>query len=94
MAPRGFSARTSFRNGISALELYAQSYNHPPAQAGKPGCIHFEQPLLPVEKMRPALEQLREQGYILGVATGRPGVEGIALSKIMACTNILMKHAL
>ncbi len=59
-------------------ELYARSYGHPPAQVGKPGCIHFEQPLLPVEKMQPALEQLCEQGYTLGVATGRPGVEGIA----------------
>ena len=67
-----------FQEWYLGAELYAQSYNHPPAQPGKPGCIHFEQPLLPVEKMRSALEQLREQGYILGVATGRPGVEGIA----------------
>ncbi len=57
--------------------LYTRSYGRPPFQEGKPGCIHFEQPLLPVEKMRPALEQLRAQGYILGVATGRPGIEGI-----------------
>ncbi len=49
----------------------------PRLRKGKPGCILFEQPLLSLEKMRPALEQLREQGYILGVATGRPGVEGI-----------------
>ncbi len=67
-----------FQEWYLGTELYAQTYNHPPAQPGKPGCIHFEQPLLPLEKMRPALEQLREQGYLLGVATGRPGVEGIA----------------
>jgi phosphoglycolate phosphatase-like HAD superfamily hydrolase len=67
-----------FQEWYLGSELYARSYNHPPAQPGKPGCIHFEQPLLPLEKMRPALEQLREQGYVLGVATGRPGVESIA----------------
>jgi phosphoglycolate phosphatase-like HAD superfamily hydrolase len=67
-----------FQEWYLGAELYAQNYHHPPAQTGKPGCIYFEQPLLPLEKMRPALEQLREQGYLLGVATGRPGVEGIA----------------
>ncbi len=67
-----------FQEWYLGADLYAQSYGHPPTQPGKPGCIHFEQPLLPIGKMRLALEQLREQGYILGVATGRPGVEGIA----------------
>ncbi len=71
-----------FQEWYLGAELYAQNYGHPPAQAGKPGCIHFEQPLLPVEKMSLTLEQLREQGYILGVATGRPGVEGIEPLKI------------
>ncbi len=66
-----------FQEWYLGEELYAQSYGHAPAQTGKPGCIHFEKPLLPVEKMRPALKQLREQGYTLGVATGRPGIEGI-----------------
>ncbi len=70
--------RDLFQEWYLGDQLYAQSYGHPPAQEGKPGCIHFEQPLLPVERMRPALEELRAQGYILGVATGRPGVEGIA----------------
>ncbi len=59
-------------------QLYTQSCGHAPAQTGKPGCIHFEQLLLPVEQIRPTLEALRKQGYTLGVATGRPGVEGIA----------------
>jgi len=58
-------------------ELYTQEYGHGPAQLGKPGCIHFEQPLLPIEPMRATLEALRTQGYTLGVATGRPGQEAI-----------------
>lgn len=52
-------------------ELYTQVYGHAPVQRGKPGCIHFEQPLLPVEQMRATLETLRRQGYLPGIATGR-----------------------
>jgi len=52
-------------------ELYTRDYGHAPAQPGKPGCIHFEQPLLPVESIRTTLEMLRQQGYVLGFATGR-----------------------
>ena len=57
--------------------LYSQEYGHTPAQLGKPGCIHFEKPLLPVDQMSVALETLRKQGYTLGIATGRPGQEAI-----------------
>lgn len=55
--------------------LYARTYGRAPAQAGKPGCIHFEEPLLPAERMAAALKALREQGYTLGIATGRPRQE-------------------
>lgn len=58
-------------------ELYTSSYGSAPAQSGKPGCIHFERPLLPIEKIVATLETLREQGYALAVATGRPGIESI-----------------
>jgi phosphoglycolate phosphatase-like HAD superfamily hydrolase len=53
-------------------ELYTRDYGHAPAQPGKPGCIHFEQPLLPVEALHATLKILREHGYVLGFATGRP----------------------
>lgn len=52
-------------------ELYTEIYGHPPAQCGKPGCVNFERPLLPVEQLRNTLETLRQQGYVLGFATGR-----------------------
>ncbi len=58
-------------------ELYTSNYGHAPAQAGKAGCIRFEQPLLPVERLRATLERLRALGYTPGVATGRPGQEAI-----------------
>lgn len=77
-SPSWLFCQDLFQEWYLGDQLYAQSYGHPPSQEGKPGCIHFEQPLLLVERMRPALEQLRAQGYVLGVATGRPGVEGIA----------------
>ena len=52
-------------------ELYTEIYGREPEQRGKPGCIHFERPLLPVERIRAALETLRKQGYVPGFATGR-----------------------
>lgn len=57
--------------------LYTQEYSHSPKQTGKIGCIHFEQPLLPKEQIQATLEALCEQGYILGVVTGRPGQEAL-----------------
>ena len=56
-------------------DLYVRDYGHPPTQVGKRGCIHFEEPLLPVEKLRATLAALQQQGYTLGIATGRPGQE-------------------
>ncbi len=55
--------------------LYTQSYGHAPAQTGKEGCIHFERPLLPKEQIASTLAEIRAEGYVLGVATGRPGIE-------------------
>jgi phosphoglycolate phosphatase-like HAD superfamily hydrolase len=39
--------------------------------------ISLEQPLLPVETLQATLASLRARGYVLGVATGRPGAEAI-----------------
>jgi phosphoglycolate phosphatase-like HAD superfamily hydrolase len=56
-------------------ELYTREYGHGPVQPGKPGCIHFEQPLLPAAPVRATLETLLQQGYVLGFATGRSLME-------------------
>lgn len=52
-------------------ELFSQMNGRPPAQLGKPGCIFFEEPLLPVEQVRVTLSTLYEHGYTLGIASGR-----------------------
>jgi phosphoglycolate phosphatase-like HAD superfamily hydrolase len=67
--------RDIFQEWYLGEKLYMQEYGHVPKQTGKRGCIYFERPLLPVEKLRGVLETLRSQGYILGIATGRPGQE-------------------
>jgi phosphoglycolate phosphatase-like HAD superfamily hydrolase len=50
---------------------------------GKRGLIHREEPLLPVEKIKEVLTQLASQGWVLGIATGRPRAEIYAPLKQM-----------
>jgi phosphoglycolate phosphatase-like HAD superfamily hydrolase len=63
--------RNIFQEWYLGEKLYAKIYGHAPAQSGKPGCIQYEKPLLPLEQIRASLETLREQGYVMGFATGR-----------------------
>jgi phosphoglycolate phosphatase-like HAD superfamily hydrolase len=63
--------REIFQEWYLGEALYTQTAGHAPAQAGKPGCIHFEEPLLPPEEIRRTLLALREAGYLPGFATGR-----------------------
>ena len=63
--------RSIFQEWYLGNELFAQTYGHAPGQTGKPGCIHFERPLLPIEQIRATLETLRQQQYTPGFATGR-----------------------
>jgi len=66
-----------FQEWYLGEKLYIRDYGHPPKQTGKHGCIHFEEPLLPVEHIRTMLEELQQQGYKLGIATGRPKQEAL-----------------
>ena len=63
--------RNIFQEWYLGDSLYTNTYGHTPVQSGKPGCIHYEKPLLPLEQIRASLETLREQGYVMGFATGR-----------------------
>jgi phosphoglycolate phosphatase-like HAD superfamily hydrolase len=54
---------------------YRELYGQLPATRGKRGFIKTEEPLLPAEKIKEALRQLRERGWVLGAATGRPRSE-------------------
>lgn len=69
--------RDIFQEWYLGDDLYTRTYGHPPKQPGKPGCIHFEKPLLPPEQVRTTLETLRQQGYVLGFATGRVRQEAL-----------------
>ena len=57
--------------------IYTRDYGYSPKQSGKFGCINFEEPLLPIEQLRITLEELKQQDYTLGIATGRPGQEAL-----------------
>jgi phosphoglycolate phosphatase-like HAD superfamily hydrolase len=63
--------RNIFQEWYLGDALFTETYGYAPAQRGKPGCIHYEKPLLPLEQIRTSLETLRKQGYVLGFATGR-----------------------
>jgi phosphoglycolate phosphatase-like HAD superfamily hydrolase len=63
--------RNIFQEWYLGDVLYTETYGHAPVQPGKPGCIHYEKPLLPLEQIRASLETLRSQGYVMGFATGR-----------------------
>jgi phosphoglycolate phosphatase-like HAD superfamily hydrolase len=77
LSPFWAFCRDVFQEWYLGDELYTETYGHSPAQAGKPGCIHFGQPLLPVEQIRGTLESLRQHGYVLGFATGRVHQEAV-----------------
>jgi len=75
--PSWYFCEDLFQQWYLGDELYASDSGHESPQPGKPGCMHFEQPLLPLERIRVALEELRRQGYTLGIATGRPRQEAL-----------------
>ncbi len=70
-SPFWLFCRNIFQEWYLGDQLYYEVYGHAPAQEGKPGCIHFEKPLLPSNIVRSTLETLLQQGFVLGFATGR-----------------------
>lgn len=76
-SPSWWFCENLFQEWYLGDELYIRDYGRPPKQVGKIGCIHFEKLLLPVEQIRTTLEALHQQGYTLGIATGRPGQEAL-----------------
>ena len=76
-SPSWWLCERLFQEWYLGGNLYLRDYGQPPKQTGKYGCIHFEEPLLPVEYIRGMLEELQQQGYTLGIATGRPGQEAL-----------------
>ena len=60
-----------FQEWLLGDALYTRTHGHAPAQSGKPGCLFFEEPLLPAEQLRATLATLQERGDTLGIASGR-----------------------
>lgn len=70
--------RNLFQEWVLGDALYSETYGRAPAQTGKPGCLSFEELLLPAEDIRGILEALKQQGYIFGIATGRARQEALS----------------
>jgi phosphoglycolate phosphatase-like HAD superfamily hydrolase len=60
-----------FQEWLLGDMLYTRTHGHIPAQPNKPGCLFFEEPLLPPEQIRATLAKLCANGYTLGIASGR-----------------------
>lgn len=60
-----------FQEWLLGDALYTKTHGHAPVQSDKPGCLFFEEPLLPIEQVRATLEALQARGYTLGIASGR-----------------------
>lgn len=67
--------RDLFQQWYLGEDLYQKTYGCPMLYTPKPGLIHNEEPLLGKERTLAALYKLRQAGYRIGVATGRPRME-------------------
>ncbi|MFB3785132.1 MAG: HAD family hydrolase [bacterium] len=67
--------RDLFQQWYLGESLYESVYGRPVPYRPKPGFIHREEPLNGREKTRACLTQLRQAGFRLGIATGRPRLE-------------------
>jgi len=86
--------RGIFQEWYLGDQLYTEAYGHEPVQRGKPGCIHFEKPLLPSDTVCSTLEMLRQQGYVLGFATGRTDREAVYPLKLYGLFEYFDEHHL
>ncbi len=64
-----------FQGWYLGEKLYEETYGQPLLYTPKPGLVHQEEPLHGRKKTHAALSRLRDAGYHLGIATGRPRME-------------------
>lgn len=64
--------RDVFQEWYLGDEQFRDIFGRAPGAPGKRGLIQAETPLLPAAAVTAALCRLREQGWVLGIATGRP----------------------
>ncbi len=71
-APLWNDCRSLFQGWYLGEALYEETYREPLPYRPKPGLIHKEEPLLGREATHNCLTRLKDAGFTLGVATGRP----------------------
>jgi phosphoglycolate phosphatase-like HAD superfamily hydrolase len=64
--------RDVFQEWYLGDEQFLDIFGRAPGSPGKKGLIHAETPLLPAAEITAALHSLQAQGWVLGIATGRP----------------------
>ncbi len=64
-----------FQHWFLGTERFRAEYHEPKPPHGRRGLMEFEQPLVPLERVRGTLKALRGRGITLGIGTGRPTSE-------------------
>ncbi|KGX84892.1 HAD family hydrolase [Pontibacillus litoralis] len=67
--------RETFQEWYVGDDMVEASTGKPTKQPGKEGFMQFEQPLADVNKIQHLFEQLNNQGFRVGIGTGRPKLE-------------------
>lgn len=72
ISPLWEGVKEIFQEWYLGEKNYKEIYAREPRLMGKKGLIEDEKPLLEINKIRGALDRLRNEGWLLGIATGRP----------------------
>ncbi|MCD5323150.1 MULTISPECIES: HAD family hydrolase [Pontibacillus] len=69
--------RETFQEWYVGEDLTEKSIGRPPYQQGKGGFVHIETPLATMEELDNLFTKLKDDGYTLGIGTGRPALETV-----------------
>ena len=61
-----------FQEWYFGEQLFREIFGTEPGASGKEGLIYREEPLIQASRVKATLDELRRQGWELGIATGRP----------------------
>jgi len=95
LSPLWKTTRDIFQEWYLGEKKFKEAYHREPAAPGKKGLIFNEKPLLPPEKIKDTLMQLLNEGWLLGIATGRPLnelyplLESMHIVKLFDCSSIV-----
>lgn len=67
--------QNAFQHWFLGTERFRAQYSEPLPPFGRHGLMEFEQPVVPLDKLCGTLANLKNNGFILGVGTGRPESE-------------------